>query len=136
MGLGVPWGAHRALQSYTGRSPQAGDCRIREPEGAQGQGLAPSPKEAHTAGRLLPRAPRPHPPPELTRLTMATLSRLPIVRTARDKRSRGWVSTLSEMACNTPRAGQHLCGVVGSGGRRQHRDKDPLVQVPSRHGGC
>lgn len=91
----------------------------------------PPPRKHTQAGRLLPRAHCPHQPPELTRLTMATLRRLPIVRMARDKRSRGWVSTLSEMACNTPRAGQHLCGVVGSGGRANTGTRTPWSKCPA-----
>lgn len=51
--------------------------------------------------------------PGRTRLTMATVSRLPMVRTARDTRSSGWVSTFSETARSAPQAGQHLCGTTG-----------------------
>ena len=108
------------------------DDGIRESEASQGQTLAPSTREA-CAGSRGPCQGPPPPPPEPTRLTMAMLSRLPMVRMARDSRSRGWVSTLSEMACSVPRAGQHLCGGTGSGGRRQHPDKEPTVQRP---GGC
>ena len=74
---------------------------------------------------------------------MATVSRLPMVRVAKDKRSSGWVSTLSEMARSVPHwaeAGQYLCGTTGpcqlapaqDGGHRQ--EGQPDLGAMSRRG--
>ena len=56
-----------------------------------------------------------------------------MVRTARDTRSRGCVSTLSAMARSIPRAGQHLCGITVSSQstQRGRPGRGPTAQAQS-----
>lgn len=88
------------------------DYGILEPRSSQGRRLAPSSRKYAQPKGSWPGPPAPAPAP--TRLTTAMTSRLPMVRMARDTRSRGCVSTLSAMARSFPRAGQHLCGITVS----------------------
>lgn len=89
------------------------DYRSLGSGGPRGKRLAPSTRQCARHGVLVgPASPQRSPGP--TRLTMATLSRLPTVRTVRDSRSRGCVSTRSEMVRSVAQAGQHLCGITES----------------------
>lgn len=109
------------------------------------KGWLPPPGSVQGTGSL-PRPTSPCPHPEPTRLTMATLSRLPTVRMARDNRSRGCVSTRSEMARSDARPGQHLCGITESSHPAPAPDKEgrmlealggggePTAQGPRRWG--
>lgn len=69
---------------------------------------------------------------------MAMVSRLPTVRMARDSRSRGCVSTLSEMDRGVPRAGQHLCGSaeVGHPAPAPGQERSPLVAAAAHSPGA
>lgn len=69
---------------------------------------------------------------------MAMVSRLPTVRMARDSRSRGCVSTLSETDRGVPRAGQHLCGSAEAGhpAPAPSQERSPLVAAAAHSPGA